>query len=145
MKKLKAGESSPGIKSDAVAVDGGGTLCNIYWPTTGSVKDLVDNVGYYLQKVSSQSDIIYLIFYRYKAYSIKRDTRNARVGCFQRTDQLTLNIKLPTKETCLSSSSTKENRVNIMSEELCQRFEKIQSNRHFIVTSKSEVPTEVRK
>ena len=145
MKKLKAGESSPGIKSDAVAVDGGGTLCNIYWPTTGSVKDLVDNVEHYLQKVSSQSDIIYLLFDRYITGSIKRDTRNARVGCFQRTYQLTLDIELPTKEMCLLSSSTKENLIKIMSEELCKRLEKIQSNKHFIITTKSEVSTEVRK
>ena len=144
MKKLKSQESSRGIKPNAVVVDGGGMMHNIYWPSTGTVKDLVDNVEHYLQKASPSSDT-YLIFDRYKAGSIKGDTRDTRVGCFRRNRQLTLEMELPPKEICLSSSTTKENLIEIISEELCKRFEKLSKNKRFIITSKGEVPTEVRK
>lgn len=143
MKNLKCQESSCGIKPDAVVVDGGGMLHNIYWPSTGTVKDLVDNVEHYLRKASPFSDT-YLIFDRYKAGSLKGDTRDARVGSFRRNHQLTVEMELPPKEICLSSSTTKENLIEIMSEELCKRFEKLLKDKRFIVTSKSEVPTEVR-
>ena len=143
MKNLKCQESSCGIKPDAVVVDGGGMLHKIYWPSTGTVKDLVDNVEHYLRKASPFSDT-YLIFDRYKAGSLKGDTRDARVGSFRRNHQLTVEMELPPKEICLSSSTTKENLIEIMSEELCKRFEKLLKDKRFIVTSKSEVPTEVR-
>lgn len=88
MKKLKAEESPRGIKPDAVVVVGGGMMHTIYWPTSGTVKNLVDSVEHYLKKFSSFSDV-YLIFDRYKEGSIKGDTRNARVGSFRRTHHLT--------------------------------------------------------
>ena len=106
MTKLKAEKSTRGITPDAVVVDGGGMLHIIHWPTNGTVKDLVDGIEHYLQRFSSLSNV-YLIFDRYKAGSIKSDTRNARVGAFRRSHQLYLERELPPKDMCLSSSSTK--------------------------------------
>ena len=81
MTKLKAEESARGVKPDSVVIDGGEMLHIIHWSTGGTVRDLVDGIEHYLQRFSSQSDV-YLVFDRYRAGSIKSDTRNARVGAF---------------------------------------------------------------
>ena len=65
------------VKPDAVVIGDGGLLHHVYWPETGTVKDLLDNIQHYLQNFSSLSDIS-LIFDRYLAGSIKGDTRDAQ-------------------------------------------------------------------
>lgn len=83
MKTLKVEESSRCIKPDATVIDGGGLLYHVHWPSNGLVQDLVDAIEKYVRTIMNYTDI-HLIFDRYKAGSIKSDTRKSRVGTFQR-------------------------------------------------------------
>ena len=96
MKKLKVEESSRCIKQEATVIDGGGLLYQVHWPSNGLVKDLVDTIEKYVRDIMVKSDV-HLIFDRYKAGSIKSDTRKARVGVFQRFVQkkFTFNLHIP--------------------------------------------------
>ena len=94
MNKLKVEESLRGIQFDSVIIDGGGLMHKVYWPTDGMVKYLVDGVEKYIKMFIFDSDV-FLIFDRYKADSIKSDTRSARIGSFQRSYQLSLDRELP--------------------------------------------------
>ena len=87
---------------------------------------------------------VYLIFDHYKTGSIKSDTRTARVGAFQRFHHLLLERELPPKDMVLPSSSTKENLIELISSELCTRFETNKSPKLFVVTSKNPVPEQVQ-
>ena len=102
MNKLKEEQSKRGLKYDAFIIDGGGLLYKVYWPTKGTVKDLVDGVENYLRKLSTDGDVI-IVFDRYKENSIKSDTRNSRMGSFKKCHQLTIGRELPPRETCFSS------------------------------------------
>ena len=85
MKKLKFEESSRCIKPEATVIDGGGLFYHIHWPLNGLVKDLVDVIEEYVRTIMVNTDV-HLVFDRYKAGSIKSDTRRSRVGAFQRYD-----------------------------------------------------------
>ena len=123
-------------------IDGGGLLYKVYWPTKGTVKDLVDGVENYLQKLSTDGDVI-IVFDRYKENSIKSDTRNSRMGSFKRCHQLTIGRELPPRETCFSSCSTKENLIEIIANEIITRYQNEQSKHKLIVSSKNDLPIEV--
>lgn len=86
---------------------------------------------------------VHLIFDRYKPGSIKSDTRNARVGEFRRSHHLSLERELPPRDMVLFSSSTKENLIELISNEICTRLEKAKSPKRFVVTSKNPVPEQV--
>ena len=106
------------------------------------VKHLVDGVEKYIKKFIFDSDV-FLIFDRYKADSIKSDSRSARIGSFQRSCQLSLDRELPLMCLCLSSTSTKENLIEIISGELFERFAANACSTRRVITSKNEVPEEV--
>ena len=122
MKKLKIEESSRCIKPDATVIDGGGMMYQIHWPSNGLVKNLVDGIEKYVRMIMLNTDV-HLIFDRYKTGSIKSDTRKSRVGGFQRCHQLSLDRELPPRDMVLFSSSTKENLIELISNQLCIRLE----------------------
>ena len=90
--------------------------------------DLVDEIEEYVRMIMINTDV-HLIFDRHKTGSIKSDTSNARFGTFRRCHQLSLDRKLPPKDMVLSSSSTKENLIELISSKLCTRFESSNSRR----------------
>ena len=139
LNKLKVEESSRCIKPDATVIDGGGMLHKVHWSPNGIVKDLVDGIDHYVRMLMLNTDV-YLIFDRYKTGSIKSDTRTARVGAFRRSHHLSLERELPPKDMVLSSSSTKENLIELISSELCTRFETNKSPKRFAVKWKNPVP-----
>ena len=52
MDKLKVEESSQGIHTDTVVIDGGRMLhSKIHWPSNGLEKDLVEGIVKYLRKI----------------------------------------------------------------------------------------------
>ena len=63
-------------KADAVIFDGCAMLRAVYWPTNGTVVDLMESIKKYLQRYDESSDI-YLIFDRYFDYSPKGATRQS--------------------------------------------------------------------
>ena len=140
-KKLKMEVSSRGIQTEATIIDGGGMLhAKIYWPTEGTVNDLIKGVWSYVKGIAEYSTV-YLVFDRYKDYSIKSDTRQKRIGQIRRSYTLTLNGPLPPKEVCLASNETKECLIELISEEVIAAAAKCESI-NVLVTSKSDTPTQ---
>ena len=142
MKYSKVEESSRCIKPEATVIDGGGLLYQVHWPSNGLVKDLVDGIERYLRMIMINTEV-HLIFDRYKAGSIKSDTRSARVGAFRRCHQLSIDRELPPRDMVMFSSSTKENLIELISSELCKRFESNRSANRFVVTSKNRIPEQI--
>ena len=142
MKKLKSEQSSRGIRFDAIVIDGGGLLYKIYWPAYGTVSDLVDGLEKYIRKLNAEADV-FIVFDRYRGKCIKSDTRQARIGSFRRCHQLALDRELPPRDMCLSSSATKENLIEIITQELFVRYRNIVSSHRLVITSKNEVPQEL--
>ena len=138
--KLKVEISSRGLKPDAVIVDGGGMLhSSIHWPKEGLVEDLVSGIIQYVSKIVASSDG-YVVFDRYFDYSIKSDTRQKRIGVFQRLHTLSLETPLPATEICMSSAKTKENLIEIIATVLLDRFTEKNFKQKLVVTSKSIFP-----
>ena len=142
MNKLKHEQSSRGFSFNAILIDGGGLLYKIYWPSNGTVGDLVDGLEKYTRKLNADADV-FIVFDRYMERSIKSDTRQARIGSFRRCHQLALDRKLPPREMCLSSSATKENLIEINAQELIVRYKNSVSSHKLVIKSKNEVPQEI--
>ena len=131
--KLKVKESSRCIRPKATVIDGGGLLYQVHWPSDGLVRDFVDGIERFVRMIMINTEV-HLIFDRYKAGSIKSDTRKARVGAFRRCHQLSLDRELPPKDMVMFSSTTKENLIELIASELCNRFETNKSPNCFVVT-----------
>ena len=78
----------------------------------------------------------------YFDYSIKSDTRQKRIGVFQRSHTLSLKTPLPAKEICMSSAKTKENLIEIIATVLLDSFTEKKLKQKLVVTSKSKFPEE---
>ena len=65
------------------------------------------------------------------------------MGEFRRAHQLSLSRKLPPKDMCLSSVKTKENLIEIISNELLLRFTENAAVNKVVITNKSATPEEV--
>ena len=143
LNKLKFEESSRCIKADATVIDGGGMLHKVHWSPNDIVKDLVDEIDRYVRMLMLITDV-YLILDRYKTGCIKSDTKTARLGAFRRSHHLSLKRELPPKHMILSSSSTKENLIELISSELWTRFKTNKTPKRFFVTSKNPVSEQVQ-
>ena len=106
------------IEPDAVLINDDRLLHKLHWPTDGLVKDLVDGAEKYIKKIIIPKSDVFLIFHYYMPDSIKFDTRDARVGAFRRSHELSLNRELPPKEMCVCSITTKPNLTDLVSGEL---------------------------
>ena len=84
-------------KADAVIFDGCAMLCAVYWPTNGTVGDLIESIKKYLQRYDETSDI-YLIFDRYFDYSPKGATRQSRCAKLMRNHELFHEPRYPRKK-----------------------------------------------
>ena len=80
----------------------------IHWPKEGLVEDLVHGVVQFTSKILEYSNV-YAVFDRYFDYRITSDTRQKRIGAFQRSHTLSMKAPLPDEELCMSSVKTKEN------------------------------------
>ena len=138
--KLKVEVSQRNLNPDAVVIDGGGMLHSAaHWPKEGTVKDFTDGVCNYIIKMLEDSDV-YLAFDRYIIDSIKAATRLQRIGNIKRSHNISLETPLPPKEVALSSNKTKENLIELISNELLDRASTLNYRRKLIVTSKSNFP-----
>ena len=138
--KLKVEVSQRNLNPDAVVIDGGGMLHSaVHWPKEGTVKDFTDGVCNYIIKMLEDSDV-YLAFDRYIIDSIKAATRLQRIGNIKRSHNVSLETPLPPKEVALSSNKTKENLIELISNELLDRASTLNYRRKLIVTSKANFP-----
>ena len=121
-------------------IDGGGMLyASIYWPKGGLVQDFVDGVKQYIIKLLRKTDV-YLIFDRYRDFSIKSDTRLERIGKFQRSHSLSLTTPLPTRDVALRSIQTKVNLISLIVKELMQTIVEGSFENKLVVTTQENIP-----
>lgn len=139
MNKLRVEVSSRGIEPETIVIDGGGMLHRLYWPSNGTVNDLLDVAEKYIMKQLNESNV-YLVFDRYIENSIKSDTRDARIGAFHRSYQLSPDRELPPKEMCLKSTKTKETLIELIANELSTRVKKSDIKKQLVITAKSSTP-----
>ena len=139
---LKVEVSSRGKELDAVLVDCGGMLHSaIYWPKDRQVSDLLKSIEKYACNLINLADL-YMIFDRYYERSIKSDTRMKRIEGFKRTHHLTSSSPLPAKEVCMSSIQTKKTLIEIIAENLLQKFTSLKIKHSLVVTSNDIHPEE---
>ena len=139
---LKVEVSSRGKESDTVLVDCGGMLHSaIYWPKDRQVSDLLKSIEKYACNLINLADLC-MIFDRYYERSIKSDTRMKRIEGFKRTHDLTSSSPLPAKEVCMSSIQTKKILIEIIAENLLQKFTSLKIKHSLVVTSNDIHPEE---
>ena len=120
-KKLKVEVSKRNIQSDAIVIDGCAALYHVHWPKEAKVSDFVDSFVQYISKFLQHS-AVFLIFDRYRDFSIKGQTRLKRLGNHLRTHVITLETPLPPKEMTLKSSKTKIQLINLICNSLLNHF-----------------------
>ena len=102
--------ASGGTVKGAILVDGGGMLHSFQWPK-GLVEDLVKGIEQYMTKTVVSLNG-YIIFDQYFDYSIKYKTRLKTIGLYNRS--LSIKTALSAKEICMSSTTEKENLIQII-------------------------------
>ena len=107
---LKVEVSFYTLKDDVVVIDGGGMLhSSVYWLKEGSLEDLVNRAEYYSLKFINVADVyLYLIVI---SKQLKSDTQLERTGTYNRIHKLAIRTPLAPKESCISSTTAKENLI----------------------------------
>ena len=119
-------------------------LHRLYWPLNGTVKDFLEIAEKFIVTKLRGSNV-YLVFDRYNERSLKSDTRDARIGAFHRSYQLTPDCELPPKEICLKSSKTKETLIELISTHLRNRVKSLDLKNQLVVTGKNTTPIIVQQ
>ena len=112
-KDLKFEVSTRNVVYNAIFIDG----CAIHWPKGGTVQELLKGIRNYIWKFLSAADV-YLVFDRYKEFSIKSDTRAERLGKLRRT----YNLAIPSKYITMNTTATKVQLIRVITEYLLNTF-----------------------
>ena len=106
--------------------------------TTLIGKTCVDAFIEYVKK-HLQVPSVYLIFDRYRNYSIKGQTRLEKLSLYARTHILTMDTPLPTRETTLKALSTKVQLINLITRALLDHCTSIKCQNTLIVTGQDSI------
>ena len=129
------------IVPDAIIIDGCAMLHSaIQWPKGGTVNNLLAGVRSYIKKKLTRSDV-YLLYDRYKEFSIKSDTRQERSDQFRCSHTLKNSSPLPSKEITLRDTKTKVQIIEMVEANLMKNLPAV-SNK-FIITSKENIPEQL--
>ena len=124
-------------------IDGTAVLWLIHWPENGTAKDFIDNFTSYVLIKMDDSDV-YLVFDRYRDYSIKSATRMARGDDTCRKHQLTLSTKLPSQKIILNGVHNKGQLIDLIIENLQLQKEIFKDFQHkLVVTGRDTIPLEI--
>ena len=107
----------------------------------------MENFKAFLLKKLLDSDV-YLIFNRYREYSTKSVTRDARKCEARRVYQLTENTPLPSQKAVLTVSSNKKQLMSIICSSIIndEEFQAQHTTRNkLVITGSDNVPTEIHK
>ena len=105
-----------------IVIDGCAMLHSaIHWPKGGKVDDLLAGVRHYISKKLSTADV-YLIFDRYREFSIKSDTRQERLDQYRSFHTLTETNPLPSKEVVLRVTKTKVQLIEMLKTDLIKNL-----------------------
>ena len=150
LKKGLAKEASSRCSTSNVAasvLDGSAVLWVVHWPAKGVIADFVENFKGFLWKKLLESDV-YLIFDRYREYSTKSVTRDARTCEASRVYQLTENTPLPSQKAVLTVSSNKKQLMSIICSSIIHYVEfhaQHTTTNKLVITGSHDVPTKIHK
>ena len=104
------------------------------------INNYITGVRSYISNKLSKADV-YLIFDRYKEFSIKSDTRKERLDQFRCSHTLSKTYPLPSKEVTLRVTKTKVQLIEMVKADLMENLPVV-SNK-FIITSKQDTPEQL--
>ena len=87
-----------------------------------------------------QVALVYLIFDRYRDYSIKGQTRLETLGQYARVHTLTMDTPVPTRETSLKASRAKVPMIILNTRALLDHYTSIKCQNTLIVTGQDSIP-----
>ena len=126
---------------DAILIDGCAMLHSaIHWPKGGKIEDFLEGIQFYVSSCLENADV-YLIFDRYKDFSIKSDTRQERLDQFRRHHILNKTSPLPSKDIALRVTETKTQLIEMIKTHLLQNLP--YSTKKFVFTSKKDIPSQL--
>jgi len=149
LKKRLARETSSRIAETnqaAVVLDGSAILWVVHWPAKGTVVGFVNNFKKYISNKLHESDV-YLVVDRYRDYSTKSVTREARASD-ARLYQLSENTPLPSQKALLTVSANKKQLIDNICGNLASdvAFDTQHTSIHkLVVTASDNTPTEIHK
>ena len=141
--KLKIEVSKRNSTIDVIIADRCAALYHIHWPKDEKVQDFVDSFVLYTADLL-QSAAVYLIFDRYRDYSIKGQKRLKQLGQHLRSHVLTLDTPLTSKEMTLKCTRTKIQLINIICNGLLDQFTKSRCQKPSVITGQDDVLTYTR-
>ena len=150
LKKRLARETSSKVvetNQAAVVLDGSAILWVVHWPAKGTVVDFVNNFKKYISNKLHESDV-YLVFDRYRDYSTKRFTREARASDASRLYQLSENTPLPSQKAVLTVSANKKQLIDKICGNMTSdvAFHTQHTSIHkLVITASDNTPTEIHK
>ncbi|KAK3106543.1 hypothetical protein FSP39_022295 [Pinctada imbricata] len=130
--------------ADVIIIDGCAVLWSIHWPSSGTVQDFVYSFWSYISQKLNTSDV-YLIFDRYRQYSIKDSARISRKASSGQAHKLCLNTPLPAQSVVLSVTENKVQLIDIICNQTIQYASDESKNHTLLITGSHEAPTEVTK
>ena len=119
----------------------------MHWPAKGTVVDFVNNFKKYISNKLHESDV-YLVFDRYRDYSTKSVTREARASDASRLYQLSENTPLPSQKAVLTVSANKKQLIDKICVNLASdvAFHTQHTSIHkLVITASDNTPTEIHK
>ena len=120
----------------SVIIDGSAILWVVHWP-------IVQNVISYVTTILRNADV-FLIFDRYKDYSIKSVTHLSRETSASRRYQLTPTMTLPPKKVVLTVTHNKIQLIDLIIQKIIEQSKQLCMCQHMlVVTGHDHVPTEV--
>ena len=100
---------------------------------------MLNGVRKYTENFLRSADV-YLLFDKYKKYSIKSDTRAERLGRIRRAFTLSSGSPLPSKDVALKTTATKVQLITLIANDLLSFF--LNSERKIVVTASEDCPEE---
>ena len=132
------------FSENLLLVDGSAILWVVHWPINGKLQDFVQNVISYVTKILRNADV-FLIFYRYKDYSIKSVTHSSRETSASRRYQLTPTMTLPPKKVVLTVTHNKIQLIDLIIQKIKEQSKQLcMCQQKLVVTGHDHVPTEVK-
>ena len=136
---LQVDVSKRNLESEAVIVDGNAILWTCHWPPKGNVEDLTDIFYHYVRKLLSVRDV-YLVFDRYRVFSIKGTTRAERAKNMAFRHNFSMKTIVPDREKALASTSNKIQLIEIICEYVSNKVADNPVEDRLFVTGSNETP-----
>ncbi|KAJ8317814.1 hypothetical protein KUTeg_004634 [Tegillarca granosa] len=138
-KEVSSRQTTKDVKT--LIIDGSAVLYVVHWPSNATVNDFIVNFRKYVERKLTAYDV-YLVFDRYRDYSIKGITRSVRGAGSVRVHQMSSSMPLPSQKSILSEPENKQQLIALICQDLLSN---VSSKHRLVVTGEEDIPMEVYK